>query len=146
MIGFVKCFGMAGRGGIYWEIFTRTSLSPPSSTPIVHSVFLFLWLNGWSCHIWCTTLLNDNMDLHMSSLSTSVPKGLDACFMQQGITFTELWHIIWFFNGSDLISHTQAHTQHTQRPADWRTYINIYLHHLLCAQSSYLYYIKWLNE
>ena len=127
MIGFVKCFGMAGRGGIYWEIFTRTSLSPPSSTPIVHSVFLFLWLNGWSCHIWCTTLLNDNMDLHMSSLSTSVPKGLDACFMQQGITFTELWHIIWFFNGSLIWYHTHKHTHTAHSETSWLTHLYKYI-------------------
>ena len=127
MIGFVKCFGMAGRGGIYWEIFTRTSLSPPSSTPMVHSVFLFLWLNGWSCHIWCTILLNDNMDLHMSSLSISVPKGFDACFMQQGITFTEVEHVISFFNGSLIWYHTHKHTHSTLRDQQTDTPIQIYI-------------------
>ena len=44
-------------------------------TPTVLSVVLFLWLNGWSYHIWCAILLNDNMDLHMS-LGTLVPEGL----------------------------------------------------------------------
>ena len=35
-----------------------------------HSVvFLFLWM-PWLCHIWCTILLNNIMDVHMSSLST----------------------------------------------------------------------------
>ena len=52
-----------------------TSLSPPTSTPPVLSIILFLWLNGWSYHIWCAILLNDNMDLHMS-LGTLVPEGL----------------------------------------------------------------------
>ena len=42
--------------------------------------------------------------------------------------------------------HTHKYTQHTQGPEDWHTHINIYLHHLLCAYSSYLYDIKWLNE
>ena len=32
-------------------------------TPTALSVVLFLWLNGWSRHIWCTFLLNDIMDL-----------------------------------------------------------------------------------
>ena len=39
------------------------------------SVVLFLWLNGWSLHIWFAILLNDNMDLHMSSLGSLVPEG-----------------------------------------------------------------------
>ena len=33
-------------------------------------VDLFLWLNGWSCHIWCVILLNDIMSLQMSTLGT----------------------------------------------------------------------------
>ena len=40
-------------------------LQPPALLLIL---LLFLWLNGWSCHIWCTILLNDIMDVHMSSL------------------------------------------------------------------------------
>ena len=46
------------------------SLSPPTLTPIPHSVVLFLWLNGWSCDIWCAILLNGIMDVPMSSLKT----------------------------------------------------------------------------
>ena len=41
---------------------------PPSSlpchlqplSPTALCVFLFLWLNGWSHHIWCAILRNDN--------------------------------------------------------------------------------------
>ena len=36
-------------------------------------VDLFLWLNGWSCHIWCVILLNDIMSLQMSNLGTLLP-------------------------------------------------------------------------
>ena len=74
-------------------------------------------------------------------------KDLDVCFMQQGVRFTEVWHM-WFFTDTlMLLSHTQTqkHTQHTQGPVDWHTHINIYLHHLLCAHSSYLCYIKCLR-
>ena len=67
------------------------------------------------------------------------------CFMQHGVRFTEVWHM-WFFTGTDLISKTQKNTQYTQGPVDWHTHENVHLHHLLCAQSSYFYYIKWLNE
>ena len=55
-----------------------------------------------------------------------------------GLTHCGFLLVLWFD-----IKHT--HTKHTQRPVDWYTHINIYLHHLLCAHSSYLYYIKWLN-
>ena len=48
------------------------SMFPPTSTPTAHSVVLFLWLNGWSCHVWCTVLLNDNMNVHMSSPRTFI--------------------------------------------------------------------------
>ena len=52
-----------------------TSLSPPAPTPTVLSGVLFLSLNGWTHHIWCAILLNDNMDLYvqpwyLSSLGT----------------------------------------------------------------------------
>ena len=60
---------------ILYNPLSPTSLSPPTSTPTVLSVVLFLWLNGVSCHIGCTILLNDNMDLHMSNLGNLVPKG-----------------------------------------------------------------------
>ena len=48
--------------------------------------------------------------------------------------------------GDHCTSHTQTHTRHTQGPVDWHTHINTYLHHLLCAYSSYLYYTEWLNK
>ena len=47
-----------------FQILTTPLPRPPSllptPTPTVYSVVLFLWLNGWSRHIWCTILLNDN--------------------------------------------------------------------------------------
>ena len=46
------------------------SLLPPTHTPTAHSIVLFLWLNGWSHHVWCAILLNDIMDVHMLSLRT----------------------------------------------------------------------------
>ena len=69
-------------------------------------------------------------------------KDLDVDFMQQGIKFTEVSHIMWFFAGTLILYHTHKHTQHIQGPVDWHTHINIYLHHLLCAHSSYLYYTE----
>ena len=51
------------------------------------------------------------------------------------------------FKSWDLIivqTWSHKHTAHSGA-ADWHTYINIYLHQLLFAHSSYFYYIKWLN-
>ena len=45
------------------------SLLPPTLTSTSYSVVLFLWLNGWSRHIW-SILLNDIMNVNMSSLKT----------------------------------------------------------------------------
>ena len=96
---------------------------PRSPIPTVLSIVLFLWLNGWSRHIWCAILLNDNMDLHMSNLGTLVPEGPWCVLCSKS-------HNVVFYWYSDLVSHTQTHkhTQHTQGPVDWQTLINIYLH------------------
>ena len=115
------------------------STSNPHAT--VLSVVLFLRLNGSSCHIWCATLLHNNMDLHMHSLGTLLPEGpwcvFYAFYATRHQVYWGLAHNVIFYWYSDLISHTGKHTQHTQGPVDWHTHINIYLHHLLCAYSSY---------
>ena len=87
----------------------HTSLSSPTPTPTVLSIGLFLWLHGWSRHIWCAISLNDNLDLHMLSLGTLVPEGPWYVLYTKGLAFTEIWHIMWFFTGT-LISHTQTHS------------------------------------
>ena len=118
-----------------------TSLSSPTPTTTALSVVIFLLLNGWSRHIWCAILLNYNMDLHMSNLGTLVPEGPWCVFyatrhqiywaLTKDVVFTDT--LIWY--------QTQTHAN-----KHWHTHINIYLHHLLCPHSSYLYYLKWLNE
>ena len=46
---------------------------PFASNPTTaHSVVLFLWLNGWSRHIWCATFLNDIKNVQMLSFRTLV--------------------------------------------------------------------------
>lgn len=53
-------------------------------------------------------------------------------------------HAFWWY--IDLIPYIYAqHTQHTQGPINWHTDANIYLCHLLCTHSSYLYNIEWSN-
>ena len=126
-----------------------TSMSPPNPNHTALSVVTFPWLNGWSCHILYAILFNDNMDLYMSSLGTLVPEGAWCVFYAtRRQVYWGLTHNVVFYWYSYLISHTQTekHTQHTQGPVDLHTHIIMYLHHLLCAHSSYLCYIKWLNE
>ena len=66
--------------------------------------------NGWSRHILCAILLNDNKDLHMSSVGTLVPEGpwcvfyATRCQVYWGLT-----HNVVFYWYSNLISHTQTH-------------------------------------
>ena len=97
---------------------TPTSLSPPPPAPTVFSVAMFLWLNGWSRHIWCAILLNDNMDLYMSSLGTLVPEGPWCVFHEtRRQVYWSLTHSVVFYWYSDLIS-IAHNTQHTQAPVD----------------------------
>ena len=106
--------------------------------------YFFGWMGdlsyffGWTGDhaIWCAILPNDNMDLHISSLGTLVPEGLDVYFMQQGTKFTEIWHLMWLFTGTLIWYHTHKNTHHTQGPLDWHIQ---YFHYLFCAHSSYLY-------
>ena len=87
-----------------------TSLSPQTLIPNALSVVMFLWLNGWSCHIWCAILCNNNMDLHMSSLGTLVTEGPWYVFYAKGVKLTEVWHIMWLFTGTLIWYHTHTHT------------------------------------
>ena len=92
----------------------------------------------------CAILHNHNMDLHMLRLGSVGQKNFDVCFMQQDARFTEVWHNVVFYWYSNLIPQTQnIHSTlrgHTESPI----FTHIYLHQLLCAHNSYLYYIKRL--
>ena len=110
-------------------------IQPPPPLFFLLSCF-FSWMGDWLHHIWCVILLNDNIDLHMSSLVSLVPEGL--CFLhQKECVFYAIRHQVYW---------GQIHQIHLISYVDWYTHINIYLHQLLFAHSSYLFYIKWLNE
>ena len=118
-------------------------LQPPPS-------LLFLWLTGWSRHIWCAMLLNYMMNLHMFSLGTLAPEGPWCVFYatrQQ--VYWALTNNVVFCWYSNLISHTYTHKdtlRHTAHSESSRfTHpINIYLRHLWCAHGSRLYYLEWI--
>ena len=87
-----------------------TSLSPPTPTPNALSVVIFLRRNRWSWYIWCTFLLNYNMDLHMSRLGTLVPEG--PWYWVYATRHQFYWGLThtFFYWYSDLISHTKTHS------------------------------------
>ena len=127
-------------------------LSLPTLDPTALFVALFLvlfWLNGWSLHIWVAILLNDIMDIHISSLGTFVPEGRWCVFYATrrqvcwGLTHNKI--LCWY---SDLISHTQTHTrtetQHTQRPVTTRPYKYIITPIVVCSQQPSL--LHWMNN
>ena len=89
---------------------------PQSSTSTALFVTLFFeWMDD--CPAFDVILLNNIMDLHMLSFGTLVPEEpCYACFLQQGITFTEVWHIMRLF-ASTLIwyhTHKQSHVTYTR--------------------------------
>ena len=53
--------------------------------------------------------------------------------------------VLWF-DITHTNTHTHEDTQHTQGPVNWHAHINIYLYHLLCSHSSYLYYTEWITH
>ena len=141
-----------------FQILSNPPLSPPTPTPTVLSVVLSLWLNGWSRHIWCAILLNDSRDLHMSSLGTLVPEGPRCAFYatKQGVKVPEVWHILWFFTGTQILyqTHTHTHTHarthartHTHSGASrlTRPYKYIFTPPVMCSQQL-PFYINWFNE
>ena len=95
-----------------FQIFSTLSLasSPPTSITTALFIVLFLWLNGLSHHIWYFNLLNDIMDPPMQSRGTLVPEGTCCVFYAKHQVYWGLTQVVfcWF---SDLILHTQTHTQ-----------------------------------
>ena len=95
--------------------------------PLALFATFFLWLNGWSRHIWCVILLNDNMNLQMLSLDTLVLQEPCGAFYPTWYLFTwsNTWpgfHLILWFD----IIYTDEDAQKTQGLIDWHTHTNIY--------------------
>ena len=99
-------------------------------------------------HIWCAILLNDIMDLHMSYLGKFVPEG-PWCIMQQGVKFTEVWHVMWLFTSTLIWYHTHINTRTQRHTAHFGASRMIHLYKSIltpraCAHSSYLYYFEYV--
>ena len=109
-------------------LFIQILSIPPSPNHYSLCLFiaLFLWLNGCICHIWCTILLNDIMDLHMFSLGTLISEGVCCVF------YTTRHQIYWGLTNnkcfcwySDLMSHkkSRAHKHRGQETNSPNKYI-----------------------
>ena len=94
---------------------------------------LFLWLNGWLCHIWYVIL----MILWIYTCRVLVGPSWCVFCARSCQVYLGLIHVVfcWY---SDLISHTQVHTHthkathHTQGPRDWHTHIIILYIYTTC--------------
>ena len=117
------------------------SLLPPITTSTAYSVALFLWLNGWSCDIWCAFFLNDIMDVHMSSLKTLMHV---LCSKTSSLLRSDMWFfagtLIWHHALTN--THMQRHTAHSGASILTHPY-KCYLHQFSCAHNSYLYCTEW---
>ena len=114
----------------------------------LYIVVLFGWMGDYTTFDVLFYLIV-KMELHMPSLSTLVPEGPWCVFYSTrrqvywGLAHIVVFYLLIFFN----ITHKHSNTQHTQGGSRLtHPYKYKYLNHLLCARSSYLYYIKWLSE
>ena len=130
--------------------------TPPSPPPFLSpSVVLFFCLNGWSRRIWCASLLNDIMDLHISSLNTIVPEGPWCVFYATRYqAYWGLTHNLVFCSCSDLISHihthththtyTHTHTTHSGASRMTHRYKYLFTPPVMCSQQFPL--LQWRNN
>ena len=94
------------------------SLHPCHLQPLTPLLFLLSCFFGWMGDraTWCAVLLNDIMNLHMSSLGTR--RTLIMSFMQQGVKFTRsdicVFLLVLWLNITHTHTHTHSHI-HTQR-------------------------------
>ena len=93
----------------------HTFLSTLTLTPVHPPFFLLSCFFGWMGDHTMFDVLFYLMIIWIYTCPPLVPqfqKNLDVCFMQQGVTFTEVWHIMWFFTGTLIWCHTHKHTAH----------------------------------
>ena len=85
--------------------------------------------------------------IYTSSLGTLVPERPWCVLCNKASSLlgfdTYGFLLVLWVEFTHINTHTNMHTK-TQGPVDWHTHINIYLHHLLYAHSSYLYCMDWI--
>ena len=121
---------------------------PHPASLLLLLLFLLPSFSAWISNFATSNVLFFLMIWHTYTCWTLVlqyQKDLAMCFMHQGIKFTVgltlmTWLLVAFWFD---VTHTNKYTHNTHR--DQKRHINVYLHHLLCAHSSYLYYIELIT-
>ena len=92
---------------------------PPPPLALCVALFFF-WKNGGSHHIWCVMFYFNTLWIYACrALILQYHKDLVMCFTEQGINFTELKHITWFFATTLIWYHMsqtgkRGHTAHAE--------------------------------
>ena len=116
--------------------------------PLLSSDVLFPWLSEWSRHTWCAILLNDIMDLNMSSFERRILISV-LCNKAPSLLRSHTWYgfllVLWF---DILHKNLHKHSDYTQGPVDWHTHTSTYLHRLSRAHNSSLLHwiIHWYQK
>ena len=97
-------------------------LQPPPSP--AHSVVFFLWLDGWSCHIWCPILLNDIIDEQTLNLRTLIHV---LCNNLSSLLSSDMW----LFAGTH--TDTKRHTAHSGASRLIHPYKYIFTPTVMCS-------------
>ena len=112
-------------------------LQPPP--PTTHPVVLFLWVNGWSRHIWFYLMIS-----WMCTCQALGPWCVSYATRRQ--IYWSLTHDVVFYWYSDLMSHTKTHikkhTAHSGASRLTRPYI--FTPTLMCSQQLAL--LHWMNN
>ena len=124
--------------------------SPPPFSKFFHPPFPVMSNPHPHCSFCCLVSLAEwVIALHLMCYFTEryhrcthvKPYDLDACFMQQGLKFTEVWHRMWFFTGTLIWSpshtqtqtHTQRHTAHSGFSRWTHPYKHIFTPTVMCS-------------
>ena len=103
-----------------------------------HCSFYCLWLNRWSCQIWCVILLNDIMDLLMSSQGNLVPE--EPCW----VFYNTCGFIASTLVGYHTHSYKQRQTAHTGAKRLTHPYKCISAPPAMCSKQ--LSELHWINN
>ena len=126
--------------------FVQTPFPVASNPTAAHSVVLFLWLNGWSRHIWFATFLNDIMDVQMLSLRILMHV---LCNKVSTLLRSDTWCrfllVLWFdITHTNKHKHIQRHKTHLGASRPMHPCKYIFTPTVICSQQLSL--LHWMNN
>ena len=120
-------------------------LQPPPAVLFLLSSF-FDWMGGRATF----DVLFYLMILYIYTCWALIPlyqKDLALCFIQQGVKFTEVWHIMQFLASTLIWYHTDTQTRHTAHSGANKlthSYKSILTPPIMCSQQ--LCVLQWMNN